>query len=451
MASANPPPSTPVKTIVWEFQSDIPGMFAPFSDKVSNYLEEQYTQNNFMVDLQGIDPSLKDFSIDIGKMIQIQKVKMTQRQIRRVLYDSQTVLGTGIAWEWMTDLGWITYDIDTLDAIETAFSRNEGELDLSQLKFNLPNIVLIEKGCQKNKNSGFVRPVQRRAVAYKTTQPASNGIARKKSATKRKQANQGATVKPGNPAAAGSFQHLAGSSASASSCSKKGIMKFCDLVTPNEADDIECAICLIPFKESDDEGDDGSCNDNSSLQEPVVKLNKCKHCYHQSCVEALYKQGQANGCIQCPICKTIHGIKMGNQPPGKMNVTFEPRKSVSGYQGEGMIIITYDFHSGTQGPNDPNPGAIYNAYGFPRIAYLPANSKGKKVLQLLKLAWERRLVFTIGTSTTTGRDNAVVWNEIHHKTSPTDNGSGHGFPDPTYLDNVLEELKQHGVVDDSSS
>lgn len=43
--------------------------------------------------------------------------------------------------------------------------------------------------------------------------------------------------------------------------------------------------------------------------------------------------------------------------------------------------------------------------------------------------------------------NTVVWNEIHHKTS-IHNHSGHGYPDPTYLDRVMLELAAQGVTDD---
>jgi len=66
----------------------------------------------------------------------------------------------------------------------------------------------------------------------------------------------------------------------------------------------------------------------------------------------------------------------------------------------------------------------------------------------LKIAWERRLIFTISRSVTTGRDNAITWNEIHHKTESHSNHSGHGYPDPNYLTNVTEELKQQGVTED---
>ena len=74
-----------------------------------------------------------------------------------------------------------------------------------------------------------------------------------------------------------------------------------------------------------------------------------------------------------------------------------------------------------------------------------------QVLKLLKEAWQRRLIFTIGTSSTTGEQDTVVWNEIHHKTAAFSNHMGHGFPDPNYLDNVLAELAAQGVKDNDES
>jgi len=62
----------------------------------------------------------------------------------------------------------------------------------------------------------------------------------------------------------------------------------------------------------------------------------------------------------------------------------------------------------------PNPGMRFD--GTVRVAYLPDNIEGRKVCDLLRQAFDARLVFTIGRSMTTGMDNVVVWNDIHHKT-----------------------------------
>ena len=50
---------------------------------------------------------------------------------------------------------------------------------------------------------------------------------------------------------------------------------------------------------------------------------------------------------------------------------------------------------------------------------------------------------------TTGQQDTVVWNEIHHKTEFGSNSTGHGYPDPNYVDNVLAELAAQGITEDS--
>jgi len=79
------------------------------------------------------------------------------------------------------------------------------------------------------------------------------------------------------------------------------------------------------------------------------------------------------------------------------------------------IEITYTIPSGIQGPQNPQPGEPYT--GTVRTAYLPNNAEGRYVLLLLQKAFNDQHIFTIGKSTTTGRDNVVTWNDIHHKTN----------------------------------
>ncbi|XP_007940551.1 probable E3 ubiquitin-protein ligase DTX2 [Orycteropus afer afer] len=157
--------------------------------------------------------------------------------------------------------------------------------------------------------------------------------------------------------------------------------------------------------------------------------------------------GRKDGSLQCPSCKTIYGEKTGTQPRGKMEV-FRFQVSLPGHEDCGTILIVYNIPHGIQGPEHPNPGKPFTARGFPRQCYLPDNAQGRKVLELLKVAWKRRLIFTVGTSSTTGETDTVVWNEIHHKTEMDRNVTGHGYPDPNYLQNVLAELAAQGVTED---
>ena len=95
------------------------------------------------------------------------------------------------------------------------------------------------------------------------------------------------------------------------------------------------------------------------------------------------------------------------------------------------MLFYFSIPSGIQGPEHPHPGQMYYAVGFPRVCYLPDNEMGRRVLRLFQVAFERRLIFTIGRSVTTGLEDVVTWNEIHHKTELGPSTSGHGYPDPT--------------------
>ena len=84
--------------------------------------------------------------------------------------------------------------------------------------------------------------------------------------------------------------------------------------------------------------------------------------------------------------------------------------------------------------------------GTGRTAYLPDSKEGIEILTLLAEAFRRRLTFKVGTSLTTGASNTVVWQGIHHKTSPSGGTSCFGYPDETYFARVKGELGDRGVT-----
>ena len=92
------------------------------------------------------------------------------------------------------------------------------------------------------------------------------------------------------------------------------------------------------------------------------------------------------------------------------------------FVGFGTVVIDYHLPSGFQGPEHPFPGQYYQ--GTSRTTYLPDNREGREVLHLLRRAFDARLVFTVGTSNTTGLSNQVIWNDIHHKTNRFGGTSG---------------------------
>ncbi|NWT78218.1 DTX3L ligase, partial [Lanius ludovicianus] len=166
-------------------------------------------------------------------------------------------------------------------------------------------------------------------------------------------------------------------------------------------------------------------------------LEKCKHAFCKSCIDLAMSHKQA-----CPVCNTVCGVLRGNQPEGKMSTTTVP-SSLPGYPDCGTIQIEYFMEGGIQTSSHPNPGQHYRPTH--RKAYLPDNKEGREILQLLRRAFNQKLIFTVGQSRTTGEQSAITWNDIHHKTS-RDGGPTHfGYPDPSYLQRVRSELKAKGI------
>ena len=69
-------------------------------------------------------------------------------------------------------------------------------------------------------------------------------------------------------------------------------------------------------------------------------------------------------------------------------------------------------------------------------------------MKLLEIAFERKLLFTVGLSVTTGQENTTVWNGVHHKTNTHGGSSYFGYPDPTYFNRVKLELAMKGVFEE---
>uniref|UniRef100_A0A0M3HXI2 E3 ubiquitin-protein ligase n=1 Tax=Ascaris lumbricoides TaxID=6252 RepID=A0A0M3HXI2_ASCLU len=242
----------------------------------------------------------------------------------------------------------------------------------------------------------------------------------------------------------------------------------CTMSNINEGD--VCVICLDSFNE---------CTQNAA-----VKLNKCNHIFHKTCLERAFNELQA----QCPSCKMWYGAPRGNQPSNALMYVTKRHGRIPGYDdANGHFEIVYKIPSGIQTREHPHPGRPY--HGTLRFAYLPNNREGRKVLEMFRIAFRSRLMFTIGDSVTTGMKDVVVWNCIHNKTSiyglemfriafrsrlmftigdsvttgmkdvvvwncihnKTSIYGGpqnFGYPDETYLDRVKDELAAVGVTEE---
>ncbi|NWH80194.1 DTX3L ligase, partial [Piaya cayana] len=166
-------------------------------------------------------------------------------------------------------------------------------------------------------------------------------------------------------------------------------------------------------------------------------LQKCNHAFCKSCIDQAMAYKQA-----CPVCNTVYGSMKGDQPEGAMSTATVPT-ALPGYPHCNTIVITYNMYAGFQTSNHPDPGKPYS--GTCRTAYLPDNKEGREVLQLLRRAFDQKLIFTVGQSRTTGAKGVITWNDIHHKTSIVGGPTNFGYPDPEYLQRVRSELKAKGI------
>lgn len=197
-------------------------------------------------------------------------------------------------------------------------------------------------------------------------------------------------------------------------------------VDPEAMGDNECPLCLGPLR---------------GTKDFPVKLAGCTHYFHFECAKQLCNNGTS---IKCPVCSVVTGIVTGNQPPGLMSIMVDPGCSVAGAPpGEGIIFVTYIVPPGTQGPEHKAPGTPFR--GSSRTSVFPNTAEGRKAVRMVRLAFKRRLVFTIGRSATSGDDNVVVWAGVLHKTRLDGGAENFGYPDPGYLGKVSAELTALGI------
>lgn len=198
--------------------------------------------------------------------------------------------------------------------------------------------------------------------------------------------------------------------------------------TSNSDDDDECSICLCSLHEG-----------------KVIELVKCHHFFHRKCIEQWFKT-----CPTCPQCLAVYDVISGNQPPGDMSVHYisfsskEAENGMEGYPGVDIIEITYRFSNGIQSAEHPAPGTAYAGNTY--VAYLPKNKEGEEILELLEIAWSRRLLFTVGSSLADGQKSSVIWAGIHHKTQKNGGESNNGYPDQTYFARVKKQLADVNIM-----
>jgi hypothetical protein len=164
--------------------------------------------------------------------------------------------------------------------------------------------------------------------------------------------------------------------------------------------------------------------DDSQDMKDWVKLY-CNKYIHLKCLkEAITSTGK------CPYCGLALGVL--NSPSGTMYLRTQAG-SLKGYDKYDTIVITYDLISSRI--MYKNEEAFVT--GDYRSAFLPNSPKGQNVAELLKVVFKLGRMFSFGKSLTTGNEPVITFGTVHIKSSNT---GTFGYPDPTYLDRVRQEI-----------
>jgi len=384
-------------------------------------------------------------------------------------------------WEWKDDAGWVHYGVDTMAALERAYSERAPRLDLAtdwfasrrgtyHVLFNY--LSSPASGSQINGKTKFSRWVRR--TPHKS--------AKKKAQLTQQQLFMTKTnphfmmMRHYAPLAREDFEDqlddvVLRQNLKCSICLETFDSK--NLIEAQRADDAE-ALGKVQVAADDDDGaaddDDGGGEEKKEEDDAaeaarrrqnakrrhrfrfesankfvdndtVTALNKCSfgHYFHGGCILRSLETK-----IECPNCKQAYGAITGSQPEGRLYVMREHTKC-SGFDDVATVKLFFEFPTGTQGAEHPNPGQKY--FGDVRDVFFPDTREGRKWAMLVRLAFERRLLFHVGRSQTLKADNRIVFGSIHLKTSTSGGTEKHGYPDPNYFENLAKELAVKGITE----
>ncbi|XP_026227809.1 probable E3 ubiquitin-protein ligase DTX2 isoform X2 [Anabas testudineus] len=429
--------------VYWEWVND-EGGWTPYETRTSILLEHSYQARQGTADL---GPHGYNYIVDLTSLAQVNKSTGFRRQVRRQCNLPYPLASSGPP---AIPSGPACSCQQCLSHSSTGPMPSRSRHSFSSGSLNRPSLQGTGRAAAAHPTSVYSpyprRPLSVGGMSWGSPWPPPPSGSQLSAPRLTNAASSNGLSVPSIPVQLNGSTSVSSALAATAQRPEEVIQRYMEVVggVPDE----DCIICMDQLSNpSGYETPSTEEGGQSILPETVGKFIKCGHTLHMLCMLAMYNNGTKDGSLQCPSCKTIYGEKTGTQPKGKMEI-YSIAQSLPGHPDCGTIQIIYSIPPGIQGPEHPNPGQPYTCRGFPRFCFLPDNDKGRKVLELLKVAWMRRLIFTVGTSSTTGEPDTVVWNGIHHKTEMMSNLSGHGYPDPNYLDNVLSELASQGVTED---
>ncbi|XP_076471651.1 putative E3 ubiquitin-protein ligase DTX3 [Babylonia areolata] len=171
-------------------------------------------------------------------------------------------------------------------------------------------------------------------------------------------------------------------------------------------------------------------------------LDTCGHHLCDDCSKELREP-------KCPDCGTAWGEIHGDQPKGTMKVKYDKTQQLPGFP-PGTFVILYKFPGGKHS-EQAKQYAEEKYLGKEETAYLPDVPEGRKVLMLLKIAFDRGLLFRLGEIQRSSwvhsqrtPEYGITWSGIEHKTAKKQ-AARYSFPDDGYLNRVQQQLAVVGV------
>ncbi|CAE7621238.1 DTX3 [Symbiodinium sp. KB8] len=140
----------------------------------------------------------------------------------------------------------------------------------------------------------------------------------------------------------------------------------------------------------------------------------------------------------------LPAVREGTGQPGKANAGQSTLQLLCGHvqviatwKDSFTIVMNFRFPGGRDAKGEPFAGRSQQAF-------LPHDEQGKLLLALFQLAFRRRVMFDLRVSAT----DEKYWPafNIHLKTALAGGPERFGFPDESYSQRVLEELRQNGVT-----
>ncbi|XP_040388272.1 probable E3 ubiquitin-protein ligase DTX2 isoform X3 [Cygnus olor] len=326
--------------IVWEWQND-EGGWSPYEMSVCEVLEQARATNHQRVDLA---PFGYNYDVDLVAQVQTNKTTRFRRSVQRRLDSPYPVTsasapghaGVGCSCQqcWLNGgTGPITTrsrhsgtNFPNSSATHQVSGRttSASSSGVGFVPYNKPTLSAARSTPRLNAQSTWALP---QAGGPSTGLSAPNGVS-----------TPSLPVKMSKPSKVN--QALAATLTEPEAV----VRKYLEELKGTPADE-DCIICMEKLASPSGYGD--ACESSTIKPEMVGRLTSCQHSFHMLCVLAMYSNGNKDGSLQCPSCKTIYGEKTGTQPKGKMEVSTFPQ-SLPGHKDCGTIQIVYHISRGIQ-------------------------------------------------------------------------------------------------------